>query len=268
MNYSQIAYSDVAIDFDHELFAQEYDRFIHPRSRPISSGSPSWRGTRNLNQQWNMVPPDLYDKCDVGIGIGQVLHRGIQQWQMTQLMQLVVEDGDSDEIKQMRGAGGTALRNQFLHRQWELKPEFKRLELVKWIKQLPITDIKSIHCVSLEPGEFASIHRDNRLTQEHTKHNAVYQQGFVVITLNITNGGVPLYWALDGKDVQNCRHADAPVYIISDYFLHGVPVVSSRRRQVRITARPNEHFERLLNKDTCVTLADGYKFDEQDWYPG
>ncbi len=267
MNYSNIAYAELDLHYNHDLFANEYDRCILPAGRPISNGRPSWEGTRNLNQQWGMVDPAVYDLCDISVK-GGILQRGIQQWQMTQLMQLVVEDEDNNELKHMNQLGGTTLRNQFLHRQWEVKPEFANLNIVNWIQQLPITDIKSIHCVSIEPGQFASIHRDNRQTQENTKHNAVYQQGFVVITLNITNGDVPLYWALDGKDVQNCRHADASAYIISDYFLHGVPVVKSRRRQVRITARPNEHFERLLNKDTCVILADGYEFDERDWYPG
>ena len=267
MNYSNIAYSELNLKFDHHLFAQEYDQYILPTSRPIANGSPSWQGTRNLNQQWNMVSPDVYDQCDVGVKDG-VLQRGIPQWHMNQLMQLVLEETDDDEVKRMFRAGGTTMRNRFIGRQWELNPEFKHLELVQWIQQLPITDIKSIHCVSLEAGQFASIHRDNRQTQEDSKQNAIYQQGFVVITLNITDGGAPLYWALDGKDVQNCRHVSAPAYIISDYFLHGVPVVTSRRRQVRITARPTEQFERLLNKDTCVILDDGYKFDETHWYPG
>lgn len=267
MNYSNIAYAELDLHYDQDLFANEYDRCILPASRPISNGRPSWQGTRKLNQQWDMVDPGLYDLCDINVKNG-VLHRGIPQWQMTQLMQLVLEEHDSNELKSMHQLGGTTLRNQLLHRTWELKPAFQDLEIVKWIQQLPITDIKSIHCVSIEPGQFASIHRDNRQTQSNTKHNAVYKQGFVVMTLNITNGGVPLYWALDGKDSQNCRHADASAYITSDYFLHGVPVVTSRRRQVRITARPNEQFERLLNKDTCVTIEAGYKFDDENWYPG
>lgn len=267
MLYSNFAYADLNLDFDHQLFADEYDRCILPASRRISNGQVSWQGTRNLNKQWGMVPPDVYDLCSISVK-GKLFNRGIHQWQMSQLMQLVIEDGDSEELKKKYQDGGTALRNQFLHRKWEIQPRFENLEIVKWIYQLPVTDIKSIHCVSLEPGEFASIHRDNRMTQESVKNNGVYQQGFVVLTLNISNGGVPLYWALDGKDLHNCKHVDSPVYVISDYFLHGVPVVTSRRRQIRVTARPTKHFEMLLKKDSCIILDDDYKFDESDWYPG
>jgi hypothetical protein len=55
-------------------------------------------------------------------------------------------------------------------------------------------------------------------------------------------------------------YANEPAYIISDYFLHGVPLTTSRRRQIRITGIPNDDFAKLLDMDTAVTIPADYKY--------
>jgi hypothetical protein len=271
--FSNFAYAKLNIEFDHAAFAKEYDQYILPTSIPISTGWHTWTNTRELNKSWNMVPPDMYDQCAVETEFGKVDPRQIPQWQMKQLMQLVTVDNDSDFVKAHAGAGGTFMRNLHLDRTWEIKPEFEHLKIVDFARSLPFTKMVSIHCVSLAPGTFASIHRDVRHNPDVgvplTRNNGLYQQGFVVITLNISDGGVPLYWSLDGVDGYKLLTVNDPAYMISDYFLHGVPLCSSRRRQVRVTGIPSPELMDLVDHDLKIELPEDYKFDDQNtWYPG
>jgi hypothetical protein len=57
--------------------------------------------------------------------------------------------------------------------------------------------------------------------------------------------------------------ADDKIYISSDYFLHGVPVVTSRRRQVRVMGVPGPGFEQLIDRSRAVTLPDNYQYLNQ-----
>lgn len=273
MDFSRIAYSPLDYSFDQELFVHEYDNFIYPRSGVMVNGYATWEKTKQLNQSWNMVDPATYDQCDIRLPTGEVLYRGVKQWRMAQLMQLVVNDSDSDYIKENAGIGGTYMRNVNLNRDWELKPEFGDLKCVQWIQEtLPFEKIVSMHCVSLDPGEFASIHRDSRWLQHETNlalNNGISKLGFVVITLNISDGGVPLYWALDGNAVTSPIKTNDSVYLISDYFLHGVPVCTSRRRQLRITGIPTVELAQHINQQRMIELPVDYVFDsEQNQYPG
>ena len=273
MNYSDIAYAKLNLDFDHRVFSLEYDKLILPYSKPIYNNIMSWELTRGLNQTWNMVAPETYDKCNVYTGYRQHEDRGVPQWQMTQLMCLEPNESDSTMIKEQIQFGGTFARNMTLGRDWEIKPEFENLKIIKFIKTLPIKKMCSIHCVSLEPGTFASIHRDARWYAEAGKENTVEkngvsQRGFAVITLNISDGGVPLYWALDNQ-YDKVKFANDPVYMCSDYFVHGVPICTSRRRQIRITAMPDEGFDNLVDHGTKVVVPSDIEYaTKETWYPG
>jgi len=91
----------------------------------------------------------------------------------------------------------------------------------------------------------------------------------VIIALNISDGGVPLWWTLDGDDNKKVFTTNDAVYLHSDYFLHGVPICSSRRRQIRITGVPTARLTELIDHSTTVVLPDDYKFDsEENLYPG
>lgn len=273
MNYSNVAYAKLNLDFDHRLFALEYDKLILPHGKPINNSKMSWELTRKLNQSWGMVEPEIYDKCSVEVGYNQHELRELPQWKMVQLMSLETNDSDSDVIKHEINYGGTFARNMTLHRDWKIKPMFENLKIIKFIKSLPIKKLCSIHCVSLEPGCFASIHRDARwfdtVGMENTvAKNGVCQQGFTVITLNITDGGGPLYWAIDSY-YEDVKFANDPVYMCSDYFVHGVPVCTSRRRQVRITAMPDVGFEDLIDQQTKVLVPQDIVWaGPGTWYPG
>lgn len=273
MIYSNIAYAKLDLDFDHRLFALEYDKLILPHSKPINNSKMSWERTRRLNQTWNMVDPEIYDKCNIYTGYSQHEDRGVAQWQMVQLMYLETDDSDSDMIKKEVTFGGTFARNMTLGRDWKIKPEYEHLKIIKFIKTLPIKKMCSIHCVSLEPGTFASIHRDSRWYAEADKkdtveNNGVSQQGYTVITLNISDGGVPLYWALDNQ-YDKVKFANDAVYMCSDYFVHGVPVCASRRRQIRITAMPDAGFDDLVDHSTKVLVPPDIEYaTKETWYPG
>jgi hypothetical protein len=272
--YVNIAYARLNLDFDHRLFALEFDKLISPHSKSINNNKQSWERTRKLNQTWGMVDPETYDKCTVEVDYKQIEMRGIPQWKMTQLMYLETNDSDSEMLKREAAFGGTYARNLTLHRDWKIKPQFEKLKLVKFIKTLPFKSMNSIHCVSLKPGSFASIHRDSRWFEGSdvpnvAGKNGVFKQGFVIITLNISDGGVPLYWALDDKYVNDAYHANDPVYMCSDYFLHGVPVCTGQRRQIRITGIPTDDLANLIDQDSKIMVPPDMEYAVGDqWYPG
>jgi hypothetical protein len=230
-----------------------------------------------------MIDPVLYDMMNISLEIGNsgqftVEERGIPGFSMNQLLELITVESDSDYVKMNSGHGGSCMRNHHLNRLYKIKPEFKHLKIVEFIlKQLPFKRIVSIHCVSLEPGSFSNIHRDVRysptaglpFTSTAGVNNGLYQQGHVIVALNISDGGVPLWWALDGVDNKKVSTINDPVYIHSDYFLHGVPICTSRRRQIRITGVPSSRMNDLIDHSRKVMLPDDYKFDsEENWYPG
>jgi hypothetical protein len=275
--FENTAYAKLNVEFDRELFIQEYDQHILSVARPIHNGYEDWVGTRQLNQTWNMVDPLIYDQCNVEDpnNFNAVIRREREVWRMAQLMYTNTQDTDIDSIRHGAQHGGTFVRNMTLDRVWLIKPEFKNLEIVRWIlRTLPFRKIVSMHCVSLEPGNFASIHRDDRHDARTGQPNAalnngVRQKGFVVITLNLSDGGVPLYWALDGSAVHTPIKTNDPCYLISDWFLHGVPVCTSRRRQVRITGIPTDRLINLIDADSAIRLPENFVYDtEPNLYPG
>lgn len=281
--FKNFAYAKLNIDFDRDLFIEEYDKYILPTSHSICTRQQTLDGTRGLNQSWGMVDPALYDKMNVSKEIGntgQYINdiRGISGFEMNQLLELITVDSDSDYVKNNSGEGGSCMRNHHLNRQYKLKSEFKHLKIVEFIlKKLPFKRIVNIHCVSLAPGSFSNIHRDARFSpgaglpydRNAGLNNGLYQQGHVIIALNISDGGVPLWCALDGEDNKKVFTVNDPVYLHSDYFLHGVPICTSRRRQIRITGVPSSRLDSMIDHSHKVILPDDYKFDsEENLYPG
>jgi hypothetical protein len=55
----------------------------------------------------------------------------------------------------------------------------------------------------------------------------------------------------------------------SDYFLHGVPVCASRRRQIRITGIPTDDLEGLIAEGTKIPIPSDMEYaTKENWYPG
>jgi len=270
MDYSTIAYAKLNLDYDKDLFIREYDQRILPNTKQISNSEYVVFRTASLNKVWKMVPEDMYQNIvasyyDTEGNFKRHTDGRIPTWQMEQLM-YVKADGLDEQILKVSNngyGGGTTLRNSAYDKEWFVKPQYEDLEIVKFIKTLPFKKIIFMHCVSLEPGEFAGIHRDSKGATQGQMTNAdnmLSKQGYVVLTLNISDGGVPLYWALDGKDRKKPMLANESAYITSDYFLHGVPVTTSRRRQIRITGIPTEDFAKLVDLDTAVTIPKDYRY--------
>jgi hypothetical protein len=270
MDYSQIAYAKINLDFDREKFVEEYDRCILPNTRSIFNSEISIKKSATLNHKWNMVPNNLYLKMAGFVYIDEYKRKPnnnpIKTWQMEQLM-YIDPDLLDDQIKEVTnfGYGGTALLRNLYYTQgpWHYKPEYKDLEITKFIQSLPFEKIVSIHCTSLEPGQFASIHRDVMGSKSGISNgsNILARDGYVVLCLNISNGGVPLYWALDGDHRHLPHKIDDMAYISSDYFLHGVPVVTSRRRQIRITGIPAKEFAELVSSTDIISISDDYEYN-------
>lgn len=253
-----LVYASMDLDFDHELFAREYDQHILPTSVPIANGFKSWETTRYINQAWKMVDAETYDLCDVRKSDSlEIMKRGISSWMANSMIELETENKMYLETSRL---GSVALRNNLLGEgKYHFREQFEGLAITKWIQQLPITDIIGIRCVSLAPGTFASIHRDsNNFSQKQNEgslnSNKLWRSGFVSITINITDGGVPIYYCMD-SDLNKPYTANDAVYMFNDYFLHGVPVTTSRRRQIRVTGRPTGNIMDHVNMQT-VHLTD------------
>jgi hypothetical protein len=272
MNFKNLAYAKLNLDFDEELFSKEYDERILPTGVLTGNGSFSIKATEYLNKVWGMVDPIEYDKISVYDQPGDVstykfLEKERPTWKMEQLMYLDTEGVEDPLLKKYGPKGrGPSIRNETLDPQfnWKIKPEYADLKIVKWVyENLPFEKINGFHCVSIETGGFASIHRDSKGFYNQTSsagENRLYKKGFVVINLNISDGGVPLYWSLDGEDSRQYHMANSLVYLTNDYFPHGVPIVTSRRRQVRITGIPKSEMWDLFDPETIVSIPDDYKY--------
>ena len=273
--YANIAYAPMTVEYDRDRFVYEYDRYILPRSRPIYNSARGRDATVELNRYWGMIPTDVYAQQDGTLypswaerstdkNLFQDL--GSPSWLQAIMTNMIVTDSDEPMLKEAGSQGRLAARNFAPEREWQLKSEFAKLnlQLVDFIySKLCLSRIVWISCVSLEPGRCATIHRDSMRLYSHGSNpmlnNGLAHKGYVVVTLNITNGGVPLYWGLD-NDVETARFADDSVYLSSDYFLHGVPVVTSRRRQVRIMGVPGAGFDQLIDRSRAVVLPDDYEY--------
>lgn len=269
-DFSGLAYAKLNLDFDHDLFAKEYDEKILPYGTPICSSEVANRLTTELNKAWKMVDPLIYNNCDKFTQTGdgttaRVIHGKYKMWTQVQLLEpdlTNITDPILERFKHHISIRNETLRGEL---KFNIRKEFENLAVYAWIKEnLPFKEIKNIHCVSLEPGTFATIHRDLKAAKSTgaiSSANRLFADGFVVICLNITDGGAPLYWSLDGIDAQYPKLANDSVYIANDYFLHGVPVTTSRRRQIRVTGIPDPKLWELLNHDTKVVVEDDYQFD-------
>ena len=255
-NISNIPYAEVNLKYDKELFVEEYDREIYPRSGPFIPIFDQWNKMQRLNHIWNVLSKEKFDLYDAmqQHGARKVNDQVTHQWDMVNLMQ---SEGGSPL------GGGAYWRNRNRHNNQYIKKEFKDLQIVKWIQDnVPAQRIVGIHCVSIEPGAFATIHRDYYWPEKSPNPaaaNGFFREGFCVLCLNISSGGSPLLWCLD-HEPDKPRAVDADCFIISDYFFHAVPEVTSRRRQIRISFVPDEKFASLINYDTAVVLPDDYQY--------
>jgi hypothetical protein len=270
-DYSTTAYAKVNLKFNQKLFIKEYDEHILPAGIPISNSQGIVYMTSKLNEIWGMVPPDVYDTGDVWVQPGSAatlkyITRERPCWIMTQLMELDTSTVKDPLMIRWASVGGPSIRNETLapEYKWNIKPQFKNLKIWKWIQTLPFTKINSLHCVSIEPGGFAVIHRDMKGFYDSNSSagvSRVFNQGYVIMTINISDGGGPLWWALDGEDCTKPYQANDPVYLTNDYFMHAVPIMTSRRRQLRITGIPTPELWDMVDHSTRIDIGPNYKFD-------
>lgn len=273
MDFSKLAYAKINLNYNADLFAEEYDTRILPFGMPICNSSITLVTSAAVNRHWGMVPPEEYAKADIWVQEGDArslkyIKRERPQWIMVQLMELDVTDVTDPVIRAYSKQGGPSVRNETLDPKYKfnIKPHFADLAIYKWIvENLPMEEIRSLHCVSIEPGGLATIHRDSKgLFNKKTSagYNRVYNSGYVIINLNITNGGGPLWWSLDGPGVLTPFQSDDPVYLSNDYFLHAVPLMSSRRRQIRVMGKPKPELWDLLEKQGMISIPDDYKYQD------
>jgi len=272
MNFKNLTYAKLNLDFDKELFAKEYDEKILSNGVLTGNGYVSVQATTFLNKVWGMVPPEEYHKINVYEQPGDAstykfVEKERPTWRMEQLMYLDTTDISDPLLLKFGPRGlGPSIRNETLDDKfsWKIKPKYQDLQIVKWVNEnLPFERIQSLHCVSIEEGGFASIHRDSKGFYSNSSSagdNKLYKSGFVVINLNISDGGVPLYWGLYCLAAKKYYLSNDSVYFTNDYFAHGVPIVKSRRRQLRVTGIPKPEMWELFAQDTIMSIPDDYEY--------
>jgi hypothetical protein len=254
MDFSNLIYARLNFDYPKEVFVHEYDQFILPNSVPIGNHVLGWSNSKSINKLWNMVPESVYEQADVLDEKNNVIKQGYPCWEGTSLIFAYTRD---EEERELSRHGSVAFRNTRKGSySYNFKPKYVNLEIVKFIKNLPITEIIGIRCVSLQPGGMATIHRDSNsynYGESTAKNNHLWRDGYISITINLSNGGKPLYYCCD-DDLNKPMLVDDKIYLFNDFVYHGVPVVESRRRQIRITAKPTPEFENYVDKSSCVLL--------------
>lgn len=270
-NFSTVAYAKLNLKYDRELFISEYDEVIYPHGHPITNNLNAVGSGGLLNKLWGMVSPEEYNTGDIYMQEGSAttmkyIKRNRPGWKMVQLMETDLSKLPNKEfLQKFSDVGGPSFRNETLDLNFTIKKPFKDMQMWQWIQEnLPFQKINSIHCVSLEPGGFSIIHRDMKGLYDPMSSagtSKLFNKGFVVIALNISSGGVPLYWSLDGKDALTPYKANDDIYLSNDYFMHGVPIVTSRRRQVRVAGIPTPELWQLLDKESIVDIGPNYQFD-------
>lgn len=273
MTFEHIAYAKLNLNFDKQSFIKEYDEFVLPRATRVANYQYYTNYTRKLNKIWNMVPDEIYDKGDsIYFENNQKkFHQGTYRaWMKYQMMELDTSDitdlvsldlHNKDAIVSPVIGIDSLIENNF-----KLKEECKDSVIANWVlENLPFYKIKSIFCISLEAGSFSVIHRDRNFPNDPTKvvQNLTAKSGILTVNINITNGGVPLLWALDQDDVSSPIKADDDVYITSDHFMHGIPLCTDIRRQIRIKGIPKPEFWTLIDPNAIVELEENYPYNHQ-----
>ena len=257
---SMVAAELINLDYDQDAFINEYDRCILTASSNVRNGQDVLFNTINANLKWNMVDPDKYVKADVRSRSGEPIDNGYPSWKGASLVYL---DSTESELSENSKNGSVSIRNYVLDRHGEFKffPQYEDLMITKYIKSLPLTTIIGVRCVSLRADTFAIIHRDNSnflpssqrsLEVQRMVDNYLWKQGFVQITINLSDGGVPMFYSDTSELGDSYKAINYPVYLFNDFFYHGVPLTTSRRRQIRITGRPTAELSKYINVDSII----------------
>jgi hypothetical protein len=252
--FANIVYAELNLNFDRNEFINEYDCHVLPNSVPFVTTQKQWYNMKRLNHIWNVIPQDKYDEWEALALSGQSINGLTHQWNMVNFLQV---DG-------VKTDSGTVWKMLYRYTNKILKEQFKNLKITQWIyDNIPAERIVGIHCVSIEPGGFATPHRDKAGIPNQPNpalNNGFYRDGFVVVNLNISSGNSPLLWSLDHEQETNVRSTNADCCMISDYFHHAVPLCTDRRRQIRVSILPTPELATLIKEDTVVTIPSDYQF--------
>lgn len=260
---SMVAAELINLEYDQAAFVKEYDERILPGSSNVRNGQDVLFNTIKANAEWNMVDPDKYINADVRSRTGEPIDNGYPSWKGASLVYL---DSNIEELAENSKNGSVSIRNYVLDQFGEFKffPQYEDLAITQYIKALPLETIIGVRCVSLRADTFAIIHRDNSnflpssqrsLKVQKMVDNFLWKQGFVQITINISDGGVPMFYSAVSDLDSTYNTVNYPVYLFNDFFYHGVPLTTSRRRQIRITGRPTPALKDHINQTSIVNCS-------------
>lgn len=239
IDINTLIYCELDLEYPREKFIEEIDQILIPDSKLIETGHDDkaiMGPLRDINKAWGIITDEEH-----------IDPKSRVSWYVNSL---IFSETDNVRYNEISKGGSIVARNNLLDKgNWQYKSEYENLEITKFIKKLPFSEIIHARLLCLDTGRLVLIHNDG-LEKSLTK-NLLASQGYISITLNVSSGGSPLYF---GKmhDYYKYFSTQASSYIFNDYHVHGVPRVSSRRRQLRISGRPTIEFFKLLKLETII----------------
>jgi hypothetical protein len=264
IDYNTLISAKLNLTYNKQLFIDEYDKHILPISTPVLNGPRQGIVTAKTNIEWNMVPPEIYSQGQVRSPTAEKsVKTAYPSWNGCSLLYL---DTTDETLHLGSKNGSVAIRNYALDHmgEWKFYEKFENLEITKFIKNLPLTDLIGIRCVSLQENTFAIIHRDDThflttkqefLETQKMVNNHIWNSGFVQITINLSDGGAPLYYGITDSLDSNYKTINDDIYLFNDYAYHGVSLTNSRRRQIRVTGRPTLELVKLIEESTVINFS-------------
>lgn len=239
IDITTLIYCELNLEYPREKFIEEIDKILIPDSKLIETGHDDkaiMGPLRDINKAWGIITDDEH-----------IDPKSRVSWHVNSL---IYSKTDNVRFNKISEVGSIVARNNLLDKgNWQYKPKYENLEITKFIKKLPFSEIIHARLLCLEPGRLVLIHNDG--LEKSLSKNLLSSQGYISITLNVSSGGSPLYFA-KMHDYYKRFSTQASSYIFNDYHVHGVPRVWSRRRQIRISGRPTKEFFNLLKLQTII----------------
>jgi hypothetical protein len=142
--------------------------------------------------------------------------------------------------------GAVRIRNHNANGNWTWRDDLSVSYIRETVERLGFKEIHTVRVLMLPAGGIGLIHNDD------VNNTYVNNNGFSV-TLNIDNGGSPLVYVEDG--VRYDLYPDK-AFIFSDNCWHGVPQVSRKRIQLRISGIADfDHLGRMIDEASIKLVA-------------
>jgi hypothetical protein len=220
MSIFNIRYSRLNFSYDKKKLSDEINHYEFTDIPPIKQ----FLNTR----PFNLVDNSLYEKVTL------ITETGITQGELPSWKGYSFTHVPGDLLSSY---GSNLSRMRFEN--WEWKEDSECPYIRQIISDLGFIKVQNVRAMSLEPPGFGPVHND---VPPHSK----YYDNHVSVTLNISDGGMPLTALIDDKLLE----INDDCFMFRDDCWHGVGLVTSKRLQLRINGIVDErHFNEILSRN-------------------